>query len=88
MAEAVREIIETAPPELVGDILRRGIYLCGGGSMLKGIDQFIEKEIGVATTIVDDPLTCVVRGAGMVAENIPAHIQIFSAPLKPMDISL
>ena len=88
LSESVREIIETAPPELVGDILRRGIFLCGGGSMLKGIDQFIEKEIGVTTTIVDDPLTCVVRGAGMVAENIPAHVQIFSAPLKPMDISL
>lgn len=86
--EAVKETIEIAPPELVGDILRQGIYLCGGGSLLKGIDQLIEKEISVTANIVDDPLTCVVRGTGIAAENIPEYSQIFATALKPMDINI
>src|SRR3972149_352045 len=86
--DAIRETIENSPPELAGDILKRGIYLCGGGAMIKGIDELIKKEIKVNTIIVDDPLTCVVRGAGIAAENIEEYSQFFNTPLKPMDISL
>jgi rod shape-determining protein MreB len=86
--EAAKETIESAPPELVGDIFKRGIYICGGGSLLKGVDKLIEEEMGVKTTIIDDPLTCVVRGAGIAAENPKTYAQIFSAPLKPFDIEL
>ena len=86
--DAIRETIENSPPELAGDILKRGIYLCGGGAMIKGIDELIKKEINVNTIIVDDPLTCVVRGAGIAAENIEEYSQFFNTPLKPMDISL
>jgi rod shape-determining protein MreB len=88
IVEAIKETIETAPPELVGDILRQGIWLCGGGSLLKGIDQLIEREIGVKVRVVEDPLTCVVRGAGMAADDIKGHSQFFAAALKPMDIDL
>lgn len=88
MVESIRETIEVAPPELVGDILKRGIYLCGGGSLLKGIDELVEKEISVKTTIIDDPLTCVARGAGLAAENLEACRQFFNIPFKPFDISL
>ncbi len=84
--EAIKEAIEKTPPELVGDILKRGIYVCGGGSLLKGIDSLIEEEIGVKTMTIDDPLTCVARGAGIAAENPEAHIQLFNSPLKPFDI--
>ncbi|MEK7555281.1 MAG: rod shape-determining protein [Patescibacteria group bacterium] len=86
--EAVKETIEIAPPELVGDILKRGIFLCGGGSLLKGIDQLIEKEISVSAIIVDDPLTCVVRGTGIAAENITEYQHVFAIALKPMDINI
>lgn len=88
VVEAIKETIETTPPELVGDILRQGIWLCGGGSLLKGIDQLIEREIGVKVMVVEDPLTCVVRGAGLAAEDIKGHSQFFAAALKPMDIDL
>lgn len=84
--DSIKEIIETAPPELVGDILKRGIYLCGGGSLLKGIDRLIKEEIGVEVTIVDDPLTCVVRGTGIAVENLSAYSNIFVTPLEPLDI--
>lgn len=82
--EAVRDTIEKTPPELAGDILRRGIYLSGGGSLLKGLDQLIEKEISVATVIVDDPLTCVARGAGLASEHIEAHKPFFAFSVSPV----
>jgi len=75
----LRKRLKNTPPELVGDILRSGIYLCGGGSLLRGINNLIEREISVKATIIDDPLTCVARGAGMVTEtsgNIRNFFQI------------
>lgn len=88
IVEAVREVLEAAPPELSGDILRRGIYLCGGGSLLKGIDELVAKELSVAVNVVDDPLTCMVRGAGVVIENFEQHEPILSHPLIPKDIKV
>lgn len=88
IVEAVKEVIETAPPELAGDILRRGIFLCGGGSLLRGVDQLIAKDLLVATTIVDDPLTCVARGTGVVMENFKEYVAILNQPLIPRDIKV
>lgn len=88
IVDAIREIIELTPPELVGDILKQGIHICGGGSLLKGIEQRIEKEVGVSAIVIEDPLTCVVRGTGIIAENFSAYTKNFSSPLKPIDIKL
>lgn len=77
MGRSVRQIInnikitiEETPPELLADIMKRGIYLAGGGSLLRGLDTLIAKETKMPTVIVDDPLTAVVRGAGKVLENL------------------
>jgi len=88
MTDSIKEIIETTPPELVGDVLKRGIFICGGGSLLKGIDKLVEKEITVATTIVEDPLTCVARGAGMIAENLKKYSYLVNNPLRPKEIKI
>lgn len=88
IVECIKETIEKAPPELVGDIYDRGIYLCGGGSLLRGIDQLIAKEVTVPVTIIDDPLTAVVRGTGVIAEDIEAHSYLFVTSLKPLDINI
>jgi len=72
IVEAVKDLVESAPPELVGDIYKNGMYFCGGGSLFRGIDQLIAKEIGVPVRIIEDPLTCVVRGTGVVSEDIGA----------------
>ncbi len=88
IVEAVREVVEISPPELVGDILRRGIFLCGGGSLLRGIDQLISKELSVVVTVVDDPLTCVARGAGLLVENLEKYDYILNNPLRQRDIKL
>lgn len=86
--EAIKEIIETTPPELVGDILKTGIHLCGGGSLLKGIDQLIEREISVKATVVEEPLNCVARGTGIIAENIAEHSKFLLSCSKPMEINI
>jgi rod shape-determining protein MreB len=86
--EMIREVIEVSPPELAGDILKRGIHLCGGGSLLRGIDRLISEELMINTFILDDPLTCVVRGTGIVVENIDKYKQILNNPLKPRDIKI
>lgn len=86
IVDAVKEVIEITPPELTGDILKRGIYLCGGGSLLIGIDKLLNRELAVATTLVDDPLTCVVRGTGILLENLEKYKDIFHSPFTPKDI--
>ncbi len=88
IAEGVREVIEKAPPELAGDVLKRGIFLCGGGSLLRGIDELIAKELSVAVTVVEDPLTCVARGTGVAVENFEKYKYILNNPFVPRDIRI
>jgi rod shape-determining protein MreB len=67
---AVKTTVEETPPELLADIMAKGIYLTGGGSLLKGLDILVQEEIKMPTKIIEDPLTAMVRGAGMVLENL------------------
>ena len=66
----IKRTVEETPPELLADIMASGLFLSGGGSLLKELAVLIEKETKIPTTIVEDPLTAVVRGAGMVLENL------------------
>ena len=66
----IKATIEETPPELLSDIMKKGIYLAGGGSLLRGLDTLITRETKIPTIMVDDPLTAVVRGAGQVLENL------------------
>lgn len=77
MEKSIRQIIneikiaiEETPPELLADVMTRGIYLAGGGSLLRGLDILIQKETKMPAKIVEDPMTAVVRGAGLVLENL------------------
>lgn len=63
--ETARRVLEKTPPELVSDIIDRGVALCGGGSLLRGIDKLMTKELGVPAYLVDNPLTCVAEGAAI-----------------------
>ena len=67
---AIKSTIEETPPELIADLLNRSIILAGGGSLLRGLDQLINHETNLPVKIIDDPLTSVVRGCGMVLEHI------------------
>jgi rod shape-determining protein MreB len=68
--EAVRISLERTPPELAADIVDKGIVLTGGGAMLRNLDMLLREETGLPITIIDDPLTCVVRGSGMVLDEL------------------
>lgn len=70
IVDALKEAVEETPPELLADIMTKGIWLSGGGALLRGLDALIARETRIPTHIVDDPLTAVVRGAGIVIENI------------------
>lgn len=59
----VRKVMEKTPPELVSDIIDRGAAMCGGGSLLRGIDKFLTRAIGIPIYMVDNPLTCTAEGA-------------------------
>ena len=67
---AVKTTIEETPPELLADIMSKGIYLAGGGSLLRGLDILIQQEIKIPCKIIEDSTTAMVRGAGMVLENL------------------
>lgn len=66
----IKATIEETPPELIADLISRSVYLAGGGSLLRGIDQLIAHEIKLPVKVVDDPMTAVARGCGFVLENI------------------
>jgi len=62
--------IEETPPELLADVMASGIQMTGGGSLLRGLDTLIQKETKIPTKVIEDPMTAVVRGAGLVLENL------------------
>lgn len=66
---AVRLLLESAPPELASDIVGRGIMLTGGGALLDGLAKVVQSATGLPTFVAEEPLDCVVRGAGKVLEN-------------------
>lgn len=68
--DGVKSTIENTPPELVSDIYTRGILLAGGGALLKGLDKLIAQETQIPVNVADDPLTAVVRGCGIVLEDL------------------
>ncbi|MFH1246227.1 MAG: rod shape-determining protein, partial [Candidatus Liptonbacteria bacterium] len=88
IVESILEVIELTPPELVGDMLKQGICLCGGGAMLRGIDKLIEKETSIEIKVAGDPLTSVVRGLGQMVDDFEKHRPLLDNPLKPLTITL
>ena len=70
IVDSIKTTIEITPPELVADIYERGIMLAGGGALLKGLDKLIKQETKIPIHITDDPLTAVVRGTGIVLDDL------------------
>jgi rod shape-determining protein MreB len=72
----IKTAIEETPPELIADVMTNGIFLSGGGALLRGLDTLIQKETKVPTKIIDDPMTAVVRGAGIVLESLDEYHEV------------
>lgn len=66
----IKAVVEETPPELVSDIMEKGITLAGGGALLRGLDRMIAEETAMPVQVADDPLTAVVRGTGIVLEDL------------------
>jgi len=63
IVDMVKRVLEKTPPELVSDIMDRGVALCGGGSQLRGIDRYLTRKLGIPAYQVDNPTTCTAEGA-------------------------
>ncbi len=70
IVEAVRNTLDHTPPELVSDIMDRGMILAGGGALLRHLDERLRKETGVPVHVAEEPLTCVARGSGRFLEAL------------------
>ncbi len=68
--EAIKNVIEETPPELISDVIEQGIVLAGGGALIRGLDYVISQATQIQTRVADDPLTAVVRGTGVVLEDL------------------
>ena len=67
---SIKSVIEEIPPELISDILDKGIVLAGGGALLRGLDRLVHEATAMPIIVAEDPLTCVVRGTGVVVEDL------------------
>ncbi len=69
ITSAVKDVVESTPPELLSDVLGGGITLVGGGSLLDGMDRFLSEQVEVPVRSVEDPMSCVVKGCGALLED-------------------
>jgi len=76
LVDSIKEVLETTPPEVVSDIMHRGIVLVGGGAEINGLVPLLEKELEIPVHLVDDPTTAVVRGTGVVLEHLNEYRDI------------
>lgn len=73
LIDGIKEVLETTPPEILGDIMHRGIVLSGGGALLKGLDMLLQNMLKIPVYIAEDPLTAVARGAGIVLDDLALY---------------
>lgn len=76
IVETVKDVLETTPPEVLADIMQRGVHLSGGGALIPGLAPLLEHALQVPVIVVPDPLRAVIRGAGIVIEQLEDYGEI------------
>lgn len=76
IVSSTREVLENTPPEILADIMKRGVFLVGGGALIKGLDALLSHTLKLPVTVADEPLTAVARGAGIILENLDKYNSI------------
>ena len=76
LLDSVKEVIETTPPEVLSDVMSRGIVLVGGGALLRGLDDLLSQTLHVPVYVANDPLTAVARGTGIVLEEMDSFREV------------
>jgi len=79
LIESVKEVLEITPPEILSDVMQRGIYLIGGGALIKGLAEIINEYTKIPVYIANDPLTAVCRGTGVILENMDTYKEVLIA---------
>lgn len=74
--EAVKEVLETTPPEVISDIMHRGIILSGAGAQIRGLKDLLEHELEIPIQIIPDPQTAVIRGTAVILEDLPRYREL------------
>lgn len=74
--ESCKEVLETTPPEILSDVMQRGIYFSGGGALIKGLAEVLQEELNIPIHVLSDPMTTVARGCGIILENIDSFKDI------------
>lgn len=77
LMDTMKDVIERTPPELLSDVLERGVTVFGGGALLRGLPELLAKMLGVPVRVAPDPLTAVVRGTGIVTEDPEPYATFF-----------
>ncbi|OGG73023.1 rod shape-determining protein [Candidatus Kaiserbacteria bacterium RIFCSPLOWO2_01_FULL_53_17] len=73
LVESVKEVLETTPPEIIADVMQRGIYLVGGGALIRGLPEFLTAALGVPVVVAPDPMTAVVRGTAVILDDMEKY---------------
>jgi rod shape-determining protein MreB len=76
IVEGVREVLETTPPEIMSDVMNRGMYIAGGGALIRGLDKVLFDTFKIPVYVADDPLSAVARGCGIVLEDIEKYREV------------
>ncbi len=76
LVEAIREVLETTPPEVLSDIMQHGFMLIGGGALIKGLPPLLSMQLKVPVTVAEDPLTAVARGTGVILEHFEDYKEV------------
>jgi rod shape-determining protein MreB len=76
LLESAKEVLETTPPEVVADVMHRGVYLTGGGALIRGLDTLLAEHLKIPVHVAEDPLTAVARGTGVILENLPRYAEV------------
>lgn len=73
LIESIKEVIEITPPEVISDIMHRGLHLVGGGALIRGMKELLEEVLKIPVHVAEDPLTAVVRGTGIILGDIDGY---------------
>ncbi|MBI2096080.1 MAG: rod shape-determining protein [Candidatus Taylorbacteria bacterium] len=76
VVESVKEVLEITPPEIISDVMHRGIFMVGGGALLRGFPEMLMESVKIPVHVAPDPLTAVARGAGVVLEDFETYQDI------------
>ena len=73
LVDGIKDMLESTPPEILSDIMHRGIALSGGGALLSGLDRLLQSVLKIPVYVIDDPLSAVARGTGVILEDLESY---------------